>query len=90
MFQSELQVQRFSFHPGDVLVLYTDGVTEAMNASHDQFGQDRLETALRASEGASAEGVLDTIVKAIRSFTGDIPQSDDLTLFVVRRGLPEA
>ena len=85
----ELEDLEVAVEPGDCLVFYTDGVTEAMDTNHALFGQDRLEAAMRASEGASAEQVLDTIVSAIRDFTGDIPQSDDLTLFVVRRAVPE-
>jgi sigma-B regulation protein RsbU (phosphoserine phosphatase) len=85
----ELEDLEVSVAPGDYLVFYTDGVTEAMNASHDLFGQDRLEAAMNASKGASAKEVLDAIVRAIQGFTGDIPQSDDLTLFVVRRAVPK-
>jgi sigma-B regulation protein RsbU (phosphoserine phosphatase) len=81
----ELEEQVVEVEAGDYLVFYTDGVTEAMDANHVLFGQDRLEAAIRDSEGASAQEMLDAIVATIRAFTGEIPQSDDLTLFVVRR-----
>jgi sigma-B regulation protein RsbU (phosphoserine phosphatase) len=71
--------------PGDYLVFFTDGVTEAMNASHAPFDQQQLEAAISAALGGSAQDVLNGIVAAVRAYTGDIPQSDDLTLFVVRR-----
>ena len=81
----ELEDVEVSVEPDDYLIFYTDGVTEAMDINHVLFGQDRLEEAIRASNGASAQQLQEAIVRAIRAFTGDIPQSDDLTLFVVRR-----
>jgi sigma-B regulation protein RsbU (phosphoserine phosphatase) len=81
----ELEEREIDVAPGDYLVFYTDGVTEAMDPNHVPFDQKRLETAIAASAGGSAQEVLDGIVAAVRAFTGDIPQSDDLTLFVVRR-----
>jgi serine phosphatase RsbU (regulator of sigma subunit) len=85
----ELEEREIQVTPGDLLVFYTDGVTEAMNASHDLFGEERLEATLAANAGASAQEVLDAILDAVRVFTGDVEQSDDLTLFVIRRS-PEA
>lgn len=86
----ELEDLEVTIEPGDYVVFYTDGVTEAMDANHVLFGQDRLETAIRTRERATAQELLQEIVKAIRGFTGDIPQSDDITLFVVRRSPVEA
>jgi sigma-B regulation protein RsbU (phosphoserine phosphatase) len=81
----ELEEREIEVAPGDYLIFYTDGVTEAMNPSFVPFDQERLEAASTTSAGRSAQGVLNAIVSAVRSFTGDIPQSDDLTIFVVRR-----
>ena len=81
----DLEDLEVAVEPGDYLIFFTDGVTEAMDTNHVLFGQDRLEEAIRASEGASAQELQEAIVKSIRAFTGDIPQSDDLTVFVVRR-----
>ncbi len=71
--------------PGDLLVFYTDGVSEAMNAEGQLFGEDGLRTAIPADRDAKAQGVLQAIIEAVNSFTGDVPQSDDFTLFVVKR-----
>jgi serine phosphatase RsbU (regulator of sigma subunit) len=85
----ELEEHEIRVAPGDLLVFYTDGVTEAMDTSHDLFGEERLQATVAANANASAQEVLDAILAAIREFTGDVEQSDDLTLFIIRRS-PEA
>jgi sigma-B regulation protein RsbU (phosphoserine phosphatase) len=69
----------------DVLVFYTDGVTEAMNIQLEEFGAARLHDALAASAHMSAADVLATIVNAVEEFTEKMEQSDDFTLFTVKR-----
>ena len=81
----ELEECESDVAPGDLLVFYTDGVTEAMDADKQQFGLERLQTAVTASPAASAKQVLEKVVGSVQAFVGDVPQSDDLTLFVVRR-----
>jgi sigma-B regulation protein RsbU (phosphoserine phosphatase) len=81
----ELEQGEIEVTPGDVLVFYTDGVTEAMDASHELFDVERLQAVVAASAGASAQQVLDKVVKAVETFAGKAPQSDDVTAFVVRR-----
>jgi sigma-B regulation protein RsbU (phosphoserine phosphatase) len=81
----ELEEREIVMAPGDLVVFYTDGVTEAMDASRELFDEERLRAVVAANSGASAQQVLDAIVDAVRGFTGDLPQSDDLTLLVVRR-----
>jgi serine phosphatase RsbU (regulator of sigma subunit) len=56
-----------------------------MDRDHQPFGEERLQRVVAASAGASAQKMLDAIVGAVKDFTGVAPQSDDLTLFVVRR-----
>jgi sigma-B regulation protein RsbU (phosphoserine phosphatase) len=69
---------------GDLLVLYTDGVTEAFNEQNQAFGEDRLRTFLRENRRQPARAILDSLVAEIRAFTGSAPQSDDITLVVVK------
>jgi serine phosphatase RsbU (regulator of sigma subunit) len=71
--------------PGDLLLYYTDGITEAMDAGGRQFGLRRLEEVFRTSAAAGAQGVLDRIVEAVADFRENEPQSDDLTLVVLQR-----
>jgi sigma-B regulation protein RsbU (phosphoserine phosphatase) len=72
--------------PGDVLVLYTDGVTEARNAQGAFFGEDRLLESVRADLGRSAQDIQDAIMADVRTFVDDAPQFDDIALAVVVRG----
>ncbi|NMB78866.1 MAG: SpoIIE family protein phosphatase [Methanomicrobiales archaeon] len=69
---------------GDLLILYTDGITEAENSSLDMFGLDRFREVIQASGQRSAKEISDEILRAVKSFTGDHPQSDDITLMVIR------
>jgi sigma-B regulation protein RsbU (phosphoserine phosphatase) len=80
-----LEERQVDLQAGDLVVFYTDGVTEALNGEGELFGDARLESTVEAQAGASAQAVLESIVAAVRAFTGDCPQSDDLTLLVVRR-----
>ena len=83
-----LEEHELDVAPGDLLVFYSDGVTEAMNTDRELFGEDRLQAVLAANGQRSAQEVLEAIVDAVRAFGGDTPQSDDLTLYVVRRSPP--
>lgn len=69
---------------GDILFLYTDGITEAENAALEMFGTERLEKIILASGGLSANGICQQVLDAVKAFTGDHPQSDDITLMVIR------
>ena len=71
--------------PGDTLVMYTDGVTEAENKEQAQFENARLETALAALKGASSRQIVDTVNARVKEFTDGAPQSDDITQLVIRR-----
>lgn len=70
--------------PGDMLVLYTDGVTEAFNTDHEMFETERLVEVVRARRTASAQGLVEAIEAGVTAFAGQAPQSDDLTLMVMR------
>ena len=65
----------------DAIFLYTDGLTEAENASHEQFGEARMDEALRGRK--SAEAHLDNIEQHVSHFVGDAPRSDDLTMLFI-------
>ncbi|WP_300669661.1 SpoIIE family protein phosphatase [Desulfoluna sp.] len=70
--------------PGEVLVLFTDGVTEAMNGVDEAYGDDRLADELLKVVHQPAADITQTILDDIRRFTGDTPQSDDITLLALR------
>lgn len=71
-------------NPGDVLVLYTDGVSEAENVRGEQFGEQRLEDLVRRCAHLKAAEILDRIVAAVTDWAGERGATDDLTLIVVR------
>ncbi len=71
--------------PGDLVVCFTDGVTEAWNSEGQMFDLERLRAVVKASRHAGAQRVLTAIVEAVEGFVGDTPQSDDLTVVVVKR-----
>jgi sigma-B regulation protein RsbU (phosphoserine phosphatase) len=85
----ELEEQELEVAPGDVLLFYTDGVTEAINAHDQPFGEDRLRAVLAEHAASTAEQVMQAVVGAVKEFVGDTPQSDDLTLFVLKRSAPQ-
>jgi serine phosphatase RsbU (regulator of sigma subunit) len=70
--------------PGDLLVVFTDGVTEAVDAADTEFGEARLEALLRRDGDRSAAATCDRIIAAVRQFEAGAPQNDDITLVVAR------
>jgi sigma-B regulation protein RsbU (phosphoserine phosphatase) len=72
------------FGPGDLMVVYSDGISEAMNPANEQFGEGRIAEAVERSRGASAAGIIESIVAAVRAHAGTAPQMDDMTLVVIK------
>jgi sigma-B regulation protein RsbU (phosphoserine phosphatase) len=80
----EFEQITLTLQPGDTLVLYTDGVTEAFNAQEECYGDDRLLDRLGASSGQDAYGVSAALLKDVRAFADGTPQSDDIAALVLR------
>jgi len=74
-----------SLERDDCLVLYTDGVTETLNAEGDEFGVDRMMQSVRASAIDGAQAIVKKIIEDVRDFTGSVPQNDDITLIAIRK-----
>ncbi|HII76886.1 MAG TPA: SpoIIE family protein phosphatase [Methanolinea sp.] len=70
--------------PGDVIVMYTDGVTESINTAEELFGEDRLNAIIRENAGLSAKEILEQILLAVQDYTSGMPQFDDITLLVIK------
>lgn len=77
------QVAEVQLAPGDLFVLYTDGITEATNAQGEEFGESRLIAALRRSSHLSPAEVMEGVVQEVREFSRG-EQQDDITLVVAR------
>lgn len=75
-----------TLQPGDALVLYTDGITEAFNREREQFSEQRMIEVLAADAHKDAAGMLNGLFTAVRRFVGEAGQSDDITTLVLKRG----
>jgi sigma-B regulation protein RsbU (phosphoserine phosphatase) len=73
------------FHPGDTLLIFSDGISEAQNEEGEDFGENRLAEVVAGIKDSSAVQVIDTVMEAVCDFTGDKPQFDDMTILVVKR-----
>jgi serine phosphatase RsbU (regulator of sigma subunit) len=69
---------------GDVIVLYTDGITEAMNTAGDLFGDESLSRVVRTHCGLDSSGIRERILRDVRAFVGDAEPHDDMTMVVVK------
>ncbi len=76
---------RETLAPGDTLVLFSDGITDAQNTASEEFGDVRLGQVLAASAGGSPDAIIDRVFAAIDAFVGGAPQFDDMTILVCRR-----
>ena len=81
-----LEEQRLAIGPGDLLALYTDGVTDAVSPAGERYGDERLLARLReGSRTADADAVVQSVVADVLAFQGDALPADDLALLVLRR-----
>lgn len=80
----EYKPRQTRLNPGDVVVIYTDGVTEAVNARNEMFSDERLEELVKQSVSLSAEQIKQRILDEVISFTSGLPQGDDITLVVLK------
>ncbi len=78
------QTQQTKLGPGDVVVTFSDGVTEAVNAANQMFGDMRLEQLVKDSIGLSAKEIKDRIEQEVLTFTRGLPQGDDITLIALK------
>jgi len=81
----EIAEESVQLAPGDTLVAYTDGVTEAVDEENQEFGEERLQQILAQATDHSASSLIDLIEAAVRVFTGEREQFDDMTLVVAKR-----
>ncbi len=74
-----------SIDVGESIIIYSDGVTEAMNAINQEFGEEKFISIVKANQDLSAKELIDVILKEIKAHSGDIAQSDDITLLIIKR-----
>jgi serine phosphatase RsbU (regulator of sigma subunit)/pSer/pThr/pTyr-binding forkhead associated (FHA) protein len=83
---AEFVLAEYRLQPGDKIVIYSDGVTEAQNTAGDFFGKKRLRELVTANTGGSCAAIHDALQAAVTAFTEGAPQSDDITLVVLEFG----
>ena len=91
-FSTTIELQKVKLNPGDTFVQYTDGLSEAMNVSREQFGYERMQSELEKHAGQSAQAALHALSQAVEKFTGtrlDQPGpsalNDDIALVCLKR-----
>lgn len=71
--------------PGDLLVIYSDGVTEATNPADEEYGEERFTEELQRHRGESAEAIVRAVIDSVKKFAAGAPQADDITVIVAKR-----
>lgn len=80
-----LEERQLVIASGDLLVFYTDGVTEARSANNEFFGEERLQAIVLENRAASPDQIAQAILQSLHGFVGDAAQSDDITLVIIKR-----
>jgi len=81
----DFEIGTIELDPGDALVLYTDGVNEAMNGSRQLFSTPAIEDTLRTvSSDKAAVGICESMITSVDAFVKGAPQSDDITVLIIR------
>jgi sigma-B regulation protein RsbU (phosphoserine phosphatase) len=81
--EAQYESDTVRLQPNDHLILFTDGVVEALNAAGEEFGEERLRALLRAKARATAPELLSCLQEAVLSFSTNAPQHDDITMMVL-------
>ena len=82
--ESQYPVQSLTLHPGDTLLLYSDGFTECRNAKKEEYGEKNLQQTLKKNAKLPAFKLLEAIEEEVRMFTAGMEQMDDMTLVIVK------
>lgn len=83
-FHKYIHVNKFQYNPGDVVLLYTDGISEARNKEDEEYGYDRIKDILHANAKLSPEVIQDELIKDLYAFTGTSFINDDYTTLVIK------
>jgi sigma-B regulation protein RsbU (phosphoserine phosphatase) len=79
------QKDEISINPGDLLLIYSDGISEAMNDQMEEFGDEKLQEIVQLDKGDSATDLIENIIMAVNLHFGDASQNDDMTLIILKR-----
>ncbi len=73
------------FQPGNILVIFSDGITEAMNSNEEEYGEERLLNFIEKNKTLPAVELINSIIKNVKDFAGNVEQMDDMTIIVIKR-----
>ena len=76
-----------SILPGELLILFSDGITEAMNSNEEEFNEDRLKEVILKNRNETPQNLIEIILKDVQKFSGSAEQMDDMTVVVIKREL---
>jgi sigma-B regulation protein RsbU (phosphoserine phosphatase) len=84
-YNGEYTVEKFQMKPGETLLLYTDGLTEAKDAAKNEYGEERLSAFLDKKHTHPPRAIISAVLEDVKSFGNRTPPADDLTIMVIRR-----
>jgi len=82
--RAAFEQETLTLNPGDCIVAYSDGVTEAMNEQSEEFSDERLLACIERHRARAPQDILDALLADVRAFCGEATQSDDVTIVIVR------
>jgi sigma-B regulation protein RsbU (phosphoserine phosphatase) len=84
MGNSVYKSKRITLQAGDGLLLYTDGITEAMDGSENEYGEERLQGCLKRYSNSALTDIIQGVIGEVKSFSVGAPQTDDITVLALR------
>ncbi len=81
----QFEEDSIKLNAGDMVIIYSDGITEALNKNNEEFGEDRLFVALTENIKSTADTLIEKVFDAVKIFVKDVPQSDDITIVVIKK-----
>lgn len=85
LFNKTVHEQKYQLYPGDRVIFYTDGVTEAMSPESEEYGDERFYSLITAKGGEASNQLVNTLVETLDKWRRDCPQSDDITIVTFRK-----
>ena len=81
----EYHEEKLQLEKNDALILFTDGVTEAMSTSFEEYGEERLVNVLQGVPSQNCRDIINAVIADVSSFTQDAEQSDDITMLTIKK-----
>ena len=79
------QIEELPVSPGDIIVIYSDGISEAMNKRMTEFGDEKIKKFFKSNLDISSKNLIENIFSSVNKHFGDASQNDDMTMIVLRR-----